>query len=175
MICHSKTPCLGVNSLTSAASYDSGGCFNLSYLLIGNLQTIIIPPIKETSSIDGLWEHTCFEAFICVQGEKIYNEYNFSPSTQWAAYAFSDYRKHKEWAMNQAPVIYVEKSDNQLKLDVILGANDLPENPNKKALQLGLTAVVESADGSKSYWALKHPADVPDFHNKKGFIREIWP
>ena len=30
--------------------------------------------------------------------------------------------------------------------------------------QLGLSAVLEEADGAKSWWALAHPAEEPDFH-----------
>ena len=147
MIHHSNTPCLAVRSLESTATFDKNGCLKLSYILVGEPQTIITPPMKKSSSADGLWEHTCFEAFICIQGEKMYHEYNFSPSTQWAAYAFSDYRKRKEWVASQAPIICVEKSSKQLKLDVILDINDLPKSLDKKPLQLGLTAVIESADG----------------------------
>ena len=41
---------------------------------------------------DGLWRHTCFEAFICRRATGEYWEYNFSPSGAWAAYQFSGYR-----------------------------------------------------------------------------------
>jgi hypothetical protein len=30
--------------------------------------------------------------------------------------------------------------------------------------ELGLSAVLEENDGTKSYWALAHPGDKPDFH-----------
>jgi hypothetical protein len=36
-------------------------------------------------------------------------------------------------------------------------------------LQLGLSAVIEAADGSKSYWALAHCATQPDFHLRQSF------
>jgi hypothetical protein len=35
--------------------------------------------------------------------------------------------------------------------------------------RLGLTAVIEAADGTLSYWALHHPAARADFHNGGGF------
>ena len=38
---------------------------------------------------------------------------------------------------------------------------------------IGLTAVIETATGAKSYWALHHPAEKPDFHHRNGFIHEI--
>jgi hypothetical protein len=39
--------------------------------------------------------------------------------------------------------------------------------------QLGLTAVVEAADGSLSYWALRHPVARPDFHHRDGFAQTL--
>ena len=34
---------------------------------------------------------------------------------------------------------------------------------------IGLTAVIEEEDGTKSYWALAHGAGPPDFHNPACF------
>ncbi len=36
-----------------------------------------------------------------------------------------------------------------------------------------ITAVIEEADGTKSYWALAHPAEKPDFHHPDGFVLEL--
>ena len=33
------------------------------------------------------------------------------------------------------------------------------------ALHLGLSAVIEQADGTLSYWSLHHPSGRPDFHH----------
>ena len=41
---------------------------------------------------DELWQHTCFEAFVRASSGSEYYEFNFSPSTQWAVYRFTDYR-----------------------------------------------------------------------------------
>jgi hypothetical protein len=35
---------------------------------------------------------------------------------------------------------------------------------------VSLTAVIEAADGTLSYWALRHPAPQPDFHHPGGFV-----
>ena len=37
-----------------------------------------------------------------------------------------------------------------------------------------LLAVIEAIDGF-SYWALRHPADKPDFHNTEGFALLLDP
>jgi hypothetical protein len=33
----------------------------------------------------------------------------------------------------------------------------------------GLSAVIEEKDGTKSYWAIAHPAEKPDFHDPACF------
>src|SRR3979490_1310679 len=40
----------------------------------------------------GLWQHTCFEAFLAAPGVAGYYEFNFTPTLDWAAYQFTDYR-----------------------------------------------------------------------------------
>ena len=45
----------------------------------------------------------------------------------------------------------------------------LPPGPAR----LGLTAVIEEAGGRLSYWALRHPAERPDFHDAGGFALEV--
>jgi hypothetical protein len=40
-------------------------------------------------------------------------------------------------------------------------------------LRLGLSAVVEDKARVLSYWALKHPAEKPDFHHADGFVIEL--
>ena len=39
--------------------------------------------------------------------------------------------------------------------------------------QLGLSAVLEEVDGTKSYWALTHPGDKPDFHHPDCFAAKL--
>jgi hypothetical protein len=46
--------------------------------------------------------------------------------------------------------------------------------PADKTWQLGLSAVLEEADGTKSYWALAHPpGDKPDFHHADCFAAQL--
>jgi hypothetical protein len=56
----------------------------------------------------------------------------------------------------------------ELALDLDLEAL-LPTEASDAALQLGVTAVLESVDGAISYWALAHPAPEADFHHRAGF------
>ena len=180
---HPTTPCPAVDALQASVTRMADGSLHLQYTLSGALAALRIPAPSPSSlrAVDGLWEHTCFEAFIGVQGEGAYHEFNFSPSGQWAAYAFSRYRERETWegergrGRTQGCAPTVGGLDGRvLRLDVCIAAADLPANPAGKPLQLGLTAVIEAADGSKSYWALAHPAERPDFHHRDGFVHEIW-
>ena len=40
--------------------------------------------------------------------------------------------------------------------------------------ELGLTMVVEEIDGRLSYWALSHPGEVADFHDRRSFLICLW-
>lgn len=173
--CHSSTPCPSVLSLYAEATRLADGSLHLRYILTAKLADLRIPSPLPASVADGLWEHTCFEAFIGAQNEDSYHEFNFSPSSQWAAYAFSTYRERVTWASAHDPRISITQTDSELRLEAFIAAADLPPNPAGKPLQLGLTAVLEMQDGSKSYWALEHPAKRPDFHHRNGFAHEIWP
>lgn len=105
---------------------------------------------------------------MAVAGSPAYREFNFSPSGQWAAYAFSDYRQRAESRTpSVAPTIALRRFPDRLELEATLAPALLPEGVN---LELGLNAVIEAADGRLSYWALKHPAGAPDFHLRKGFM-----
>jgi hypothetical protein len=175
LICHGGTVFTAVRSLHVKVELQPQGALQLSYELTGNLAQICIPVPQSPSAVDGLWGHTCFELFVAVEGEAGYHEFNFSPSGQWAAYAFSDYRVRSALAVSRMPVISFTQSYGQLQLEAVIAAVDLPQNIAGKPLQLGLTAVIEADDGSRSYWALHHSTPRPDFHDRAGFILSLNP
>ena len=41
--------------------------------------------------------------------------------------------------------------------------------PANQKVNLGLTAIIQTLDGSESYWALTHPDAQADFHIRDGF------
>jgi hypothetical protein len=41
------------------------------------------------------------------------------------------------------------------------------------AWRAGVSAVIEEADGTKSYWALAHPPGEPDFHDPESFVLSL--
>ena len=174
LTCHTDTVTTSVWIVDVNIRPKPQGGLSLCYKLTGDLAQIRIPAPQPTIAKDGLWEHTCFEAFIAVEGGAGYHEFNFSPSGQWAAYSFSDYRARNPWTASQRPAIRFVKSDGCLLLEAVIVAADLPQNKANKPLQLGLAAVIEASDGSLSYWALNHPEeDRPDFHHRAGFILSL--
>jgi len=175
LTCHPDTVSAAVQTVHVNVEPQPKGVLHLSYELTGDLAQIRIPAPQAPAAVDGLWERTCFEVFIAIEGEAGYHEFNFSPSGQWAAYAFSDYRVRSEWAANQLPAISFARTNGHLVLEAVIVAADLPQNIAGKPFQLGLTAVIEANDGSRSYWALHHPADRPDFHHRAGFILSLNP
>jgi hypothetical protein len=175
LTCHHDTACTAVQTMNVEIERQPQGALHLKYELTGDLEQIRIPAPQPPAVVDGLWEHTCFEAFIAVEGKAGYHEFNFSPSGQWAAYAFSDYRVRRLWMVSQAPAIRFARSNGHLLLEAVIAVADLPQNSPGKPLQLGLTAVIEANDGSRSYWALHHPETRPDFHHRAGFILSLNP
>lgn len=154
---------IGVKAMTQDNS------LKLHFDVLGAVDKLLIPNPKKPEACDGLWQHTCFEAFISVVEECYYHEFNFSPSGDWAAYAFDDYRKTKPWQAKTAPAISYVRTSDRFSLEAVISLDDLPENPHKQAYRLGLTAVLETKAGGLSYWALFHPAGKPDFHHRAGF------
>lgn len=175
LTCHIDTPCTAVRAVHVEVEERPQGALCLCYELTGDLAQIRIPAPQPAIAVDGLWQHSCFELFIAVKGETSYHEFNFSPSGQWAAYAFSDYRARCAWTASRAPLIRFTQTDGHLRLEAVIAAADLPQNIACKPFQLGLTAVIEAIDGSRSYWALFHPETRPDFHHRAGFVLPFNP
>lgn len=146
----------------------------LSYIVTGKMNDVRMPPVIEAARGDGLWQHTCFEAFLRASSGVEYYEFNFAPSTQWAAYRFSGYRSGMRVASEiGAPPIEVQSSSDRYTLQASLELDRLSGLPRDSSWRLGLSALIEDASGRKSYWALAHPPGKPDFHHADCFAYEL--
>lgn len=151
-----------------------GELLTLGYRLQGDLDALRLPESRPPLRTDGLWRHTCFEAFIGHAGSGEYWEFNFSPSSAWAAYHFSSYREGMAPLMKgAAPDIRVHAGDDTVTLEATLDLSWLARSPAGLGLRLGLAAVVEDKAQVLSYWALKHPSGKPDFHHADGFAIDL--
>jgi hypothetical protein len=147
----------------------------LSYGVDGALDDIRFPPKDKPARTDELWRHTCFEAFIRAPSGSPYYEFNFSPSTRWAAYRFSGYRNGMGVAEVDVPLIESQRSAERYTLRASLDLDRLPELPREALWRLGLSALIEDMNGSTSYWALAHPPGKPDFHHPDCFAHALSP
>ena len=127
---------------------------------------LLLPEAHAPERADGLWKTTCFELFIRNGPGGGYLEFNFSPSGQWAAYAFDSYRNGMRDYPFPAPNITGALEGNRYVLRANVDASiNLPANGT-----YNLSAVIEERGGRKSYWAVAHPPGPPDFHNEACFI-----
>jgi hypothetical protein len=156
--------------IEALAVREATGLMSLRYALIGDIAGIRVPERAAAARTDGLWRRTCFEAFLRPPGGEAYYELNLSPSTEWAAYRFDRYRDGMTPLEIAPPRIETAAGAGRLALSALV-ALDLPPG----AMRLGLTAVVEAADGSVSYWALAHPPGKPDFHHPDCLALDIPP
>jgi hypothetical protein len=168
--CHPQTPSRALRGIDVAVGGTPGGCLTLSFALEGDLAALRIPEPRPSRRVDGLWRHTCFEAFVMAGEGPGYREFNFSPSGEWAVYAFRGYRDGGEPELAPSPGIAVRRSGERLALAAEIRADSLPPGGS---LRLGLSAVVEDTQGVLSYWALRHPAGKPDFHHTESFVLSL--
>jgi hypothetical protein len=146
-----------------------GARLDLLYTIAGEQGALLLPPRTVPARTDALWRTTCLELFVGGEGDA-YREFNFSPSGQWAAYAFGARRTEMtEFPMDIPPGIGVREEEDASFVSV-----QLP-GVGAAALRLGITAVIEEKDGTKSYWALRHGGNAPDFHDPDCFVAQLPP
>jgi len=169
---HPGSPSLAATHVEIAVSRPRAGNLVLRYNVTGNIDDLRLASVVAAARADALWRHTCFEAFLRAVPEAGYYEFNFAPSTQWAAYRFSGYRSAMCIATEiDAPRIAVQSAPACYTLQASLELDRLPASASP--WRLGLSAVIEDANGNRSYWALAHPPGKPDFHHADCFALEV--
>ena len=168
LILHPDSTCEAVKWIEVELSRPGPRALKLRYELGGYIGDLLIPGQAAPARAEGLWQHMCFELFLRTEDEAGYLEFNFSPSMQWAVYRFSGYRT----VIGDAP------DGVQPRIRFLSGSNGLALVAEIDGLpeldwRLGLCAVIEEKNGSKSYWALAHPPGDPDFHHPACFALEL--
>lgn len=171
---HPDTICAAVTQIEVDVARPRAGRLILTYVITGKIGDLAMPPIVDPVRTDELWQHTCFEAFLRGSVGAGYLEFNFAPSTQWAAYWFSSYRSGMRVATEiSAPRIEVQSGSESYTLQASLDLDRASSLRRDAVWRLGLSAVLEETSGRKSYWALAHPPGKPDFHHSVCFAHEI--
>lgn len=155
LVRHPDTPPGAINMIDAELRRIPGGAV-ATFRAIGDISRLVVPPPAEAVQTDGLWNTTCFELFVSDRGEG-YQEYNLSPSGAWAAYQFDGYR------LGISPFVArveIEIVQNNKTLEL----NAKIESEFPLSARVGLTAVIEEADGAIRYWSTAFAPGKPDFH-----------
>ncbi|MEP7137695.1 MAG: DOMON-like domain-containing protein [Chloroflexota bacterium] len=142
---------------------------SICYSVHGEIENILLPTPTTSSRQHDLWKATCFEFFIAVQDQPQYWEFNMSPSGDWNVYAMDAYRQvnmREESAFTQLP-FELRKLNDKLSLDVSVDLNPIIRPVQN--LQIGITTIIQTADGNETYWAFVHPGAQADFHLRDSF------
>ena len=171
---HPSTPNDAVRSLEVQLRAEEPGILLLQFSLDADMSRVRVPLSGAGGRADGLWKHTCFEAFVAPADTPSYHEFNFSPSLDWAIYRFSAYREGMSPAeIDLAPAISVRRGEDGLELQSAVRLEHLADLRDARHLRIGLAAVIEGENGRLSYWGLRHPPGKPDFHHPNGFALEV--
>ena len=129
---------------------------------------VVSEPAEQPTRAEDLWQTTCFEAFLRNPSEQGYREWNFAPSGNWAAYDFASHREGRSDADVAEPYVRIEDNLTWWALAATIAVDaEIP-------WALGVSAILEEKDGTKSYWALAHPpGDKPDFHHPVCFAAHL--
>ena len=176
LVCHPSTPTDAVRAIAVSAARSSDGGLHLTFRADGDLARVVVPSPQPARVVHQLWEHTCFEVFVTMDNTTAYHELNLAPSSEWAGYHFRSYREIEGLvAEDAAPRISMRRGPDTLQLEAALSLERLSASYVREPLRLGLSAVIETTDGVRSYWALRHPAGKPDFHHALAFALRLEP
>ncbi len=166
---HPAHPPRGVSGIEARVIGQDANWLRLRWRIDGS-QRLSLPPFAGKGRADGLWQTTCFELFLRPDGGEAYCEYNLSPSERWNAYEFTGRRAGMaERAMPRDPVCTMRPGSSFAIFDASLPTAGLPGED----CAMALTCVIEEEGGRKSFWALAHGGDQPDFHDPSCFTARL--
>lgn len=164
-----------VPPLTISGTVDrQNNIFVIQFNMVGNLGEIFLPSaITNPARKDELWRTTCFELFIAAKESPNYWEFNMSPSGDWNVYVMDAYRQvnMKEETRIQRLLVQVQQNVTCISLKAEIDLNSIIGR--EKAVEAGITSVIQTNTKKESYWALTHPQAKADFHLRESFVFEF--
>ena len=171
---HAASPRGGVRQIRASAEIAAPRDeLRISFRVDGDIDRLRLPESGTALRTDGLWQHSCFEAFLNANASDSYHEFNFAPSGGWAAYRFASRREGRQSPALPAPQISFRRAAEFCELNVVIPLATLPDLAQATTLRAGLAAVIEDSDGGLSYWAIAHQGAKPDFHDPATFILRV--
>jgi hypothetical protein len=171
---HPLSPCKAVRRIGIDIALTPGPAqLQLRFRVEGDVDRLVLPGAGLARRGDGLWQHTCFEAFLRPDASESYHEFNFAPSGDWAAYRFGGRRSDRSLPSMTALPIHFSAERERCDLTADIPIASLPDLAGAAALNAGVAAVVETDDGYLSYWALSHGGERPDFHDPSTFSLRV--
>ena len=168
--CHPMSEKGFVDAIAVHVDRAEGGCLTIKFTLHGVIDRVHFPEATQPERTDGLWKDTCFELFCGRADDGSYVEFNFAPSGQWAAYAFTGYREGMTELACTQPHIDCTAGEGIFEMTVTV---DLPESLRAVDAMAGFSAVIADKHGRIAYWALAHPPGKADFHHKDCFALQL--
>ena len=113
-----------------------------------------------------LWRHTCFELLWGPLRHPNYWELNASPAGHWNILAFAGYRRGLMEETRIGARIRAQRRPHgfSLSCSIPVAALGYP-GPYRFAA----AAILRMADGQRTFWAVRHPGEAPDFHHPLSF------
>ncbi|MFO0509478.1 MAG: DOMON-like domain-containing protein [Gammaproteobacteria bacterium] len=157
----------------------SAGALLVEYTLAVPAGRLMLPRRSAVPAArDFLWKRTCGELFVGVRGEPGYIEFNFSPSGDWASYAFDGYRENsrpRPW-QGPTPEVRVMPGEGVTRLVALVPQQAFlcqQRDGRMPRLEAAFTLVLEADRGDLSFWSLAHPRAQPEFHDRAGFVADF--
>ena len=143
------------------------GVLRLEYEISGLNDRAIFPaPSANPARRLQLWRQTCFELLWGSLHHPNYWELNASPAGHWNILAFADYRRGMTEEPRIAARVGAQHHTHGFSLCCTLPVAAL-ECPGP--FRLAPAAILRLADGHRTFWAVQHPGETPDFHHPLSF------
>jgi len=137
---------------------------HLTFKVSGDLENYKLPKTKKAERKDELWRESCFELFLATEKEKVYYEFNFSPTLAWNVYRLEHYRTEPK-AIDEVELVEfeVKRTKKTLLVEITLDVQRLQFN------SYNLATIVLNKQDEREFWSLKAKVDTPDFHSRLEF------